>query len=140
MKQNIVERRIAWGDLDPSDIVFYPRYYEWIDACGHLFFKFIGLPHEALAREYQIGLSLVETGCTYSKPGRYHQLIRIKTMLEDLTPKTLVLRHTIHDAADDSLMVSGIKNDIGYIFIDILATPAIIFCKPNLFVSDSKSL
>jgi len=24
-------------------IVFYPRYYEWIDACGHLFFESIGL-------------------------------------------------------------------------------------------------
>jgi len=28
MKQNIVERKIMWGDLDSLGIVFYPRYYE----------------------------------------------------------------------------------------------------------------
>jgi acyl-CoA thioesterase FadM len=37
MKQSIVERKIAWGDLDALGIVFYPRYYEWIDAAAHHF-------------------------------------------------------------------------------------------------------
>jgi len=39
MMQNVVERKIMWGDLDSLGIVFYPRYYEWIDASGHLFLK-----------------------------------------------------------------------------------------------------
>jgi hypothetical protein len=43
MKQNIVKRKIMWGDLDPLGIVFYPRYYQWLDACGHLFFEAINL-------------------------------------------------------------------------------------------------
>lgn len=112
MKQNIVEKKIAWGDLDPANIVYYPRYYEWIDASGHLFLEAIGLPHETVAHERQIGFSLAETGCRYAKPGRYHQQIRIKTTLEDLTPKTFTLRHTIHDASDDSLMVNGFEKRI----------------------------
>ena len=37
MFQNVIERQIGWGDLDPAGIVYYPRYYEWIDAAGHLF-------------------------------------------------------------------------------------------------------
>ncbi|HUU80038.1 MAG TPA: acyl-CoA thioesterase, partial [Acidobacteriota bacterium] len=72
MKENIVERKIMWGDLDSLGIVFYPRYYEWIDACGHLFFESISLNIGDLWRERKIIFGLVETSSRYFKPGRYH--------------------------------------------------------------------
>lgn len=110
--RSVVERRIMWGDLDSLGIVFYPRYYEWIDACGHLFFESIGLELGTLWRERQIQFGLVETGCQYASPGRYHQSIRIVTQLDALGDKTLVLKSTIHDAADDRLMVTGTEKRI----------------------------
>lgn len=107
MKQNIVERRIMWGDLDSLGIVFYPRYYEWIDACGHLFFESISLGIGQLWQERSLLFGLVETACRYFRPGRYHQKIRIVTHLDDLEEKTLQLKHRIIEAATDTLMVEG---------------------------------
>jgi len=26
---------VSWGDCDPARIVFYPRYFQWIDARSH---------------------------------------------------------------------------------------------------------
>ena len=23
--------RVAWGECDPADIIFYPRYFEWFN-------------------------------------------------------------------------------------------------------------
>jgi len=112
MKQNVVERKIMWGDLDPLGIVFYPRYYEWIDASSHLFFESIGLNPATLWEKQQIGFGLVETSCLYSQPGRYHQSIRIVTQLEELTGKTLKLKHSIHRASNDALMVTGFEKRI----------------------------
>lgn len=111
MNQNVIERRIAWGDLDPLGIVFYPRYYEWIDAAGHLFFESLGLPLDALHRDRGIGFGLVETGCRYRRPGRYHQEIRILTSLSELGGRTLVLRHRIEDAAG-ALLAEGFEKRI----------------------------
>ena len=31
--------RVQWGDCDPAGIVFYPRYFEWFDACTILLFE-----------------------------------------------------------------------------------------------------
>jgi 4-hydroxybenzoyl-CoA thioesterase len=31
--------RVQWGDCDPAGIVFYPRYFEWFDACSILLFE-----------------------------------------------------------------------------------------------------
>jgi len=61
--KNTVHRKIMWGDLDSLGIVFYPRYYEWIDAAGHLFFDAIGLNLGSLMNERKIQFGLIETNC-----------------------------------------------------------------------------
>lgn len=104
---NRVERQIAWGDLDPLGIVFYPRYSEWMDASGHLFFDRIGLNLVRLAREQQLQFGLVETTCRYLRPGRYHQRLYIDTELVSLDERTVVLRHRFVETGGNDLLVEG---------------------------------
>ena len=112
MIKNITEIRIGWGDLDSLGIVFYPRYYAWMDECGHLFFKSAGIPCELMWQEHDIVFGLVETGCRYFKAGRYHQNIRIITQITSLESKTLTFSHVVQDTEDGSLMVEGIEKRI----------------------------
>ena len=105
--KNIVERTIMWGDLDALGIVFYPRYYEWIDGCSHLFFESLDLELKTLNEKRNINFGLVETGCAYLKPGRYHQTIQIVTHLEELHKKTILVKHDILLSDDGSLLVEG---------------------------------
>ena len=101
-----------WGDLDPLGIVFYPRYYEWIEASTHLFFESIGLSINALWEERLIQFGLIETSCRYSRPGRYHQQICIVTHIDALNRYTLTLKHRIHCAIDELLMVTGFERRV----------------------------
>ena len=112
MKKNTVERQIMWGDLDPAEIVFYPRFYEWFDASGHLFMESLGLDLDQLWKKRQVQFGLVETGCQYTRPGRYHEKVRIVTSIEDLAEKTLTLRYQIYHGSDDLPMVSGFEKRI----------------------------
>ena len=112
MKQNVMERRIMWGDLDSLGIVFYPRYYEWIDACGHLFFESINLNLGNLWRERKIIFGLVETSGRYFKPVRYYEKIRIFTNIDALEGKTVLLKHSIRGSRNDALMVEGFERRI----------------------------
>ncbi len=112
MRENTVERRIMWGDLDSLGIVFYPRYYEWIDASGHLFFDAIGLNLGRLWQRRQLQFGLVETACRYRSPGRYDQRIRITTRIASLKTKLVHLEHRILDAASGALMVEGMEKRI----------------------------
>jgi len=101
-----------WGDLDSLGIVFYPRYYEWIDACGHLFFESIGLNIGRMWSKRNLLFGLVETSCKYFHSARYHQIIRITTQIDELSKKTLTLGHTICNADNEKLMVKGIEKRI----------------------------
>lgn len=107
MHRHIIERKIMWGDLDALGIVFYPRYYEWIDACAHLYFESIDLRLDELWEKQQIQFGLVETSSRYNAPGRYHQTIRVVTEIEKLTTKTVTLKHTVTLASDDVLMLTA---------------------------------
>ena len=101
-----------WGDLDALGIVFYPRYYEWIDASGHLFFESIGLSLGRLWETRQILFGLIETSCRYSRPGRYHQQIQIVTQIEELTRKSLKMKHIIQQAPGGELLLTGFETRI----------------------------
>ncbi len=112
MELNIVERKIMWGDLDPLGIVFYPRYYEWIDGCGHLFFEKLGLNLGMLWSERKILFGLTETSCRYFKPARYHQTIRITTGIHELGEKTLALKHRIQSSPEGVSLAEGLEHRI----------------------------
>jgi YbgC/YbaW family acyl-CoA thioester hydrolase len=112
MIQNTVERKIMWGDLDSLGIVFYPRYYEWLDASAHLFLEKINLNMGELWRKRMILFGLTETSCRYLKPARYHQSIRIVTNIDTLGEKTLVLKHSLYHSMDDTLIAEGYENRI----------------------------
>ncbi len=110
--ENTIERRIMWGDLDSLGIVFYPRYYEWIDACGHLFFDAVHLNLGELWAERKLLFGLVETSCRYFRPGRYDDRIRITTRIRELGRKTVLLEHDIRHAKDNERMVLGLEKRI----------------------------
>ena len=110
--ENLVERRIMWGDLDALGIVFYPRYYEWFDGCAHQFFEAIGIPHDRLWQEHGIVFGLAETQCRYLSAGRYYQKIKITTRLENLNKRGLTLRHVITYGADSKTMAAGTEKRI----------------------------
>lgn len=104
---NSVDRKVMWGDLDSLGIVFYPRFYEWFDASGHLFFEALGLNLGRLRQERGLCFGLAETLARYLAPGRYHQEIRIDTSVAGLAAKTVILDHEIVEAASGRVLVRG---------------------------------
>ena len=45
---------IEWGDCDPGEIVYFPRYFEYRDACTHALFERASLPKRQMLKTYGI--------------------------------------------------------------------------------------
>lgn len=112
MFQFVQERQIGWGDLDSAGIVYYPRYYEWIDGTNHLMFDSLGLNMKRLWQTRQLQFGLVETRCHYLQPGRYLDKIRIVTEIEELGKKTVTLKSRIIRTEDGVVLVEGMEKRI----------------------------
>lgn len=112
MKEHVIRKKIMWGDLDYLGIVFYPRYYEWIDASSHLFFESVGLPLRDMWKERGLIFGLMETSCRYRSSGRYHEEIDIITTVEEIRSKTVLFRHLIRRAESNEIMVEGFEKRV----------------------------
>jgi YbgC/YbaW family acyl-CoA thioester hydrolase len=107
-----ITKKVAWGELDALGIVFYPRYYEWMDEASHIFFERIGLDLNRLLYEKKIIFALVETGAKYIKPAKYHDELEIKTYIKKVESKLILVQHEVIKIKDNSVIMEGYEKRI----------------------------
>jgi 4-hydroxybenzoyl-CoA thioesterase len=89
-KQFLVE----WGDCDPADIVFYPRYLEWCDACTTALFAAAGLPIAGLFRVHGvIGVPTVSLSARYLGPSTFGDQLVAQSGILKWGTSSFVVRH-----------------------------------------------
>jgi 4-hydroxybenzoyl-CoA thioesterase len=71
---------IEWGDCDPLGIVYYPRYFEFFDACTDDLFEKAGLPMTKLLETYGIaGIPMVETRAVFTASSAFGDNVTIES-------------------------------------------------------------
>jgi acyl-CoA thioester hydrolase len=95
MSRNIIQYHVQWGDTDAAGIVFYPNYFRWFDHATLDFLRSLGLPLEKLKADYQAVVPIIEAGCRFQKPLRYHDLLTIETMVTEVRTRSFRLEHRV---------------------------------------------
>ncbi|SDC39237.1 acyl-CoA thioester hydrolase [Melghirimyces thermohalophilus] len=62
---------------------------------GHQFFRSIGLSPAKLEAEEKVILPMLDAGCTFEKPLYYDDIITIHTSVEEISRKTIRLKHEV---------------------------------------------
>jgi 4-hydroxybenzoyl-CoA thioesterase len=102
--------RVQWGDCDPAGIVFYPRYFEWLDASTILLFeKATGLTKIRMLEKYGgAGLAVLEARAAFRVASRYGDDIRIATRVTEFRRTTFFVHHRV-TRADGALALEGFE-------------------------------
>jgi 4-hydroxybenzoyl-CoA thioesterase len=89
--------RVQWGDCDPAGIVFYPRYFEMIDASTILLFeKATGLTKVKMLEKYNgAGLALLEARAEFKVASTYGDDIEIESEITEFRRSSFFVRHTV---------------------------------------------
>lgn len=88
--------RIEWGDCDPAEIVFYPRYFAFFDASTQAIFAAVGFPkYEMRQRFGVVGYPMLETGAKFMIPSRFGEEIVIETTISDFGRSSFSIRHRV---------------------------------------------
>jgi 4-hydroxybenzoyl-CoA thioesterase len=95
----LINRRkieIEWGDCDPGGIVYFPRYYEYCDACTLALFARAGLPKPQMLKKYRIaGIPMVEQHATFFQPAEHPDVIVIETKIAEWGRASFKVQHKI---------------------------------------------
>jgi 4-hydroxybenzoyl-CoA thioesterase len=92
-----VRVQVGWGDCDPAGIVFYPRFYAWMDNVSHVLARQMGIPREAMIPPGvdMLGFPVVGTQAEYVAPARMDDILEVRTWVSRIGRTSLSLRHEI---------------------------------------------
>jgi 4-hydroxybenzoyl-CoA thioesterase len=89
--------RIAWGDCDPAQIVFYPRYFAHFDESTHeLFRAALGAPKPVWTKRFGImGIPMVDTRGKFIVPSMYADDVVIESRIAKFGRSSFDVEHKI---------------------------------------------
>jgi 4-hydroxybenzoyl-CoA thioesterase len=88
---------VEWGDCDPAGIVYFPRYFEYFDACTNALFESAGLPKPELLRTYGImGIPLVEAQARYIAPSSFGDTVLVETRITEWRDSSFRVEHKLY--------------------------------------------
>jgi len=104
--------KARWGDTDPAGIVFYPRYFEWFDACSILLFeKATGMTKIRMLEKYNgAGMALLEARATFKVASQYGDDIEIETRVSEFRRSSFFMHHRVMKG--DVLALEGFETRV----------------------------
>ena len=101
--------RVQWGDCDPAGIVYYPRYFEWLDASSILLFeKATGMTKIRMLERYNgAGLALLEARAVFNVASQYGDDIQVETRVTEFRRSSFFVQHTVKKG--DVLALEGFE-------------------------------
>jgi 4-hydroxybenzoyl-CoA thioesterase len=105
-------KRIPWGDCDPAQIVFYPRYYAYFDeGTQELFRDALGMAKIKWVKKFQmIGIPLVETRAKFIIPSFYGDDIVLESRVIAFRRSSFDVEHKI--LKGDKVAVEGFETRV----------------------------
>ena len=103
--------RVEWGDCDPANIVFYPQYLKWFDACTSYLFENAGLPLSALFKEHGIiGIPIVDLKVKFTLPSKFGDELLAESNVVEWRKSSFLIQHRF--LKGDTLAVDGIETRV----------------------------
>jgi 4-hydroxybenzoyl-CoA thioesterase len=98
-KANLTNRKtihIEWGDCDPAQIVYFPRYFAYFDACTAGLFKKAGFPKRQMLKTYGIiGIPLVDVRASFLAPSRFSDTVVVESEITEWRRRSFSVRHRL---------------------------------------------
>ncbi len=98
--QNRKTIQIEWGDCDPAQIVHFPRFFAYFDACTTALFKAAGLLKPQMLKTYRIvGIPLVDVHASFRAPSRFGDEVEVVSEIAEVRRSSFCVRHQLFNAS-----------------------------------------
>jgi 4-hydroxybenzoyl-CoA thioesterase len=105
------EVQIQWGDCDPANIVYYPRYFAMFDDSTSTLFEVAGFSKQDLVRKYGlVGIPMVDTRAKFYIPSTYGDWITIETKVESIKRSSFEVKHSVYKG--EALALEGFETRV----------------------------
>ena len=94
---NRKEIQVEWGDCDPAGIVYFPRFFEFFDACTNALFERAGFRKAEMLRHYGLlGIPLIEAGAQFYVPAAFGDTVAVETRIVEWGNSSFRVEHKMY--------------------------------------------
>jgi 4-hydroxybenzoyl-CoA thioesterase len=98
MISNRKEIHVEWGDCDPAGIVYYPRFFEYFDACTNALFESVGFRKAEMLKTYGLlGIPMIDTRAQFYAPASFGETVRIETRIVEWGRSSFRVEHKLYN-------------------------------------------
>ena len=88
--------QIQWGDCDPANIVYYPRYFEMFDDSTSIMFEAAGFSKQDIVHKYGlVGIPMVDTRAKFYIASTHGDWITIESRIESFGRSSFDVTHKV---------------------------------------------
>jgi len=97
MLSNRKEIHVEWGDCDPAGIVYFPRFFEYFDACTNALFEKAGFRKAEMLKKYSLlGIPLVNTQAKFHSPASFGETVFVETRISEWGRTSFQVEHKLY--------------------------------------------
>jgi 4-hydroxybenzoyl-CoA thioesterase len=87
---------IEWGDCDPLGIVYFPRYFEFFDACTNALFEKAGFPKPELLKKFRMdGIPLLDARAKFILPSSFGDTVAVESKIAEWGNSSFSVEHKL---------------------------------------------
>ena len=106
MLSNRREIHVEWGDCDPAGIVYFPRFFEYFDACTSALFEKAGFRKAEMIQRYGLlGIPMIDTRAQFYAPASFGEVVVVETRITAWGRSSFQVEHKLYKG--DLLAVEG---------------------------------
>jgi 4-hydroxybenzoyl-CoA thioesterase len=88
--------QIQWGDCDPANIVYYPRYFAMFDDSTSILFEAAGFSKQDIVKRYGlVGIPMVDTRAKFYIPSTHGDWITIESRVLSFKRSSFEVTHKV---------------------------------------------
>lgn len=88
--------QIQWGDCDPANIVYYPRYFAMFDDSTSIMFEAAGFSKQDIVQKYGlVGIPMVDTRAKFHVPSTHGDWITIESRMAGIKRSSFEVEHRV---------------------------------------------
>jgi 4-hydroxybenzoyl-CoA thioesterase len=88
--------KVAWGECDPADIIFYPRYFEWFNEGTTALFERAGLVKRQMLKDHGIiGMPIVDARAKFIIPSSYGDEVVLESAVAEWRRSSFEIGHRV---------------------------------------------
>jgi 4-hydroxybenzoyl-CoA thioesterase len=97
MLSNRREIQVEWGDCDPAGIVYFPRFFEFFDACTNALFERAGFRKAEMLKHYGLlGIPLIEAAAQFYVPAAFGESVTVETRIVEWGNSSFRVEHKMY--------------------------------------------